>query len=857
MKMKRSLSSLLTTLGVLFLFPALARAAQFTPLEWQQEVMQHRRPEVVGQRKHLYWVRDQNVNFIDDEIERRFRPGDKVDVVVELNTCLKPEEIEALASEYGSIGYVGKLITYVMVEQVRFERLESLAADPRVAMVEWQAPGQLMNDVSTRAVQARASNTYRGNSAEDRGCAGDRGCTGAGVNVAIVDSGVDDAHESLAGKFVAGFDATNFFDRNANGVDDSCEPAPLGNGVCTDPDDEPADGTTNPPDYFGHGTHVAGIAVGAGGPRRECSRPDDGSPTNCAGVARDAGLIDVKSCLPPPFDECPPADVSEALDWVAINAARFHIRVVNVSIGYPVQDDGTSGLAQQINYLAALGVNVVVAHGNASNFRVRPGTVLTTTFASASFAVTVSGTNDRNTVTRSDDGLYSDYLRGPRSDFPVSSDPLALKPDISAPGENIVSAARGTTSMYVLKSGTSMAAPHVAGAAAILLQARPDLDPGSLKDLLKRSADASRNDDPRAWDSARGAGMLNVWAALSAATSADVKFPNCVGPGTTVGQPCALTSPLPAWDNTLDISTATPPRVRVANTITAQVRNEGAVDAVVLVNFGVYVFAVGNSQFFHIGTQRVTVPALTTITVSQPWTPASSNHQCIQVSIDFGLDTNSSNNVTQRNFSVAASVYEVRVENPLMTPAHFRVEARSEREGWVCRVNEEEFTLDPFRDCPRQLRVTFDAPRGTPPGEHADCNVAVYATPEGDKKPRLIGGVTVQTFVPKPCQAEGVVLDAMGKPVRAARVEFEKEAETQAQEPAMQAKPAPMPKAGRPPVVYTDSSGRFSATLAGEVTYRVQVSKTGAGDGKLLVQFVCGKPLTLVLGKGGLTQVSK
>src|SRR5918912_1055881 len=98
MKMKRSLSSLLTTLGVLFLFPALARAAQFTPLEWQQEVMQHRRPEVVGQRKHLYWVRDQNVNFIDDEIERRFRPGDKVDVVVELNTCLKPEEIEALAS---------------------------------------------------------------------------------------------------------------------------------------------------------------------------------------------------------------------------------------------------------------------------------------------------------------------------------------------------------------------------------------------------------------------------------------------------------------------------------------------------------------------------------------------------------------------------------------------------------------------------------------------------------------------------------------------------------------------------------------------------------------------------------------
>jgi subtilisin family serine protease len=833
-------------LGMIFLAGARASAAPFTPLEWQRVVTQasqHCCPEVVGQRKHVGWGRDRNRNYIDDEIERRFGPGDRVNVILELNSCMTPKEIKKTFSRAGEIVYVSKFITYVMVDEVRFEHLQRLAIHPRVAMVEWQAPVQFMSDVSTRAVQARSSNTFRDNSAQDLNL------TGAGVNVAIMDSGVDDTHESLRGKFVAGFNAWNFSDSNVNGIDDSCEPRPLGNGVCTDPDDEPADGTTNPRDDEGHGTLVASIAIGAGAAGRVCRSPDDGSPTNCAGVAPGAGLVDVRIC--PTGGACGPREVAKALDWVAINAARFNIRVVNMSLGFgPDERDDTSALPQQVNYLVALGVNVVIAGGNAVNLRVSAGTVLVPSPASASFAITVNGTNDRGTVTRTDDGRYSGYLRGPRADFDSNSpNLLALKPDISAPGENVRGALTQSRTYYVGGSGTSLSAPHVAGAVAIILEAHPRMHPGSVKDLLKRSADTTHN-VPQfpaihpTWDSALGAGMLNVWTAVSTAAATDVKFPTCVGPGETVGRPCELSPPLPPWDNELDISTATPPQVGVANTITAQVRNDGGVPATVLVNFGVYVYAAGNNQFFHIGTRQVTIPATTTVPISLPWTPASSDHQCIQVSVDFGFDTDNNNNVTQRNLQVAASDYDVRIENPFMVPARFRIQAESDRAGWVCRVSESDFTLDPFADCPRSVHVTFDAPRGTPPGERANCNVAVFARPEGGLAERLIGGVTARTFVPKPCVLEGEVVTPSGAPVSGARIMFEKANETHH---------SSVKRGPRTAAVTTKLDGSFSVTLPADVVQVVRVEKSGVGKGQALLRVDCGKRIRYVLSRSGLT----
>jgi hypothetical protein len=325
------------------------------------------------------------------------------------------------------------------------------------------------------------------------------------------------------------------------------------------------------------------------------------------------------------------------------------------------------------------------------------------------------------------------------------------------------------------------------------------------------------------WDNDLGSGMLNVFQALDSATASDPGFPSCVGPPANPGQPCAL-SGLPSWNNNIDLSTAAAPQVGVANTITAQVRNDGPNPVTILVNFGVYIFAVGNNQFFHIGSQPVTIPAFTTVAVNQPWTPAATNHQCLQVSIDFGADTDYTNNVTQRNLQVSPSVYEVRIENPFFTTTTFEVRSKSDRDGWICEVGTTSFKLNHFMDCPRTIRVRFDAPPNARPGEIANCDIGVFATPEGGKE-QLIGGVTVATFVPRPCRVVGSIVDASGRPIGKAAVRLRPQGDDRSREAVS---------------VESDEEGIFSARIASGVSYDVSVDAAGKGRGSMLMRLECG-----------------
>src|SRR5262245_61881488 len=256
--------------GVLLLLggtPALA--CRYTPLEWQQPVEKHGNHAFEGQRKLTRWINDRDGDFIEHEIPQRFHSRERVNIIVDLNRCLPIAELQRTYSKFGRIAYAGRHLSYVVLMDVRVDALPKLAALPEVAMIEWQAPVVPMTDVSTRAVQARASLTYKPMPATTTApaitTAEDLGFSGNGVTIAVVDTGVDDGHEVLAGKIVAGFDALRFEDTNDNGVDDSCEPAPLGNGKCTDPDDEPGTGAlpgSNPVDWSDHGTHVASVALG-------------------------------------------------------------------------------------------------------------------------------------------------------------------------------------------------------------------------------------------------------------------------------------------------------------------------------------------------------------------------------------------------------------------------------------------------------------------------------------------------------------------------------------------------------------------------------------------------------------------
>lgn len=824
-----------------------AIASSFTPLEWQQLVT-HANPIFEGQRKHTTWIRDQNRNFIDDEIEARFSPGTKVDVIVDFNACLTPTQIRSVTSEFGSITSVPRLVTFALLEKVKFEDLPKLAARPEVAMIEWQEPLYPASDVSTRAIQARKSTTYSPNTAEDK-LPIPPGVGGLGATqIAIIDSGVDDGqHESLpANRFLAGFNAIRFEDTNKNGKDDSCEPQ-LGNSICTDPNDEPADGSTNPDDDRGHGTSVAQLAMGSGTAGRTCSNPTPAHTTNCTGVAPGAKLIDVKvgDILGYDYD-----DVVEGVDWVGANASKFSIRVANLSLTGCSPDDGTSALAQQVNYLVALGVTVVVGHGNSTACTgLNPGDVHTGTPGSASFAITVAGTKDHDTISRNDDSNYTNFLRGPRKDFSTAlPNLLALKPDLAAPAEDVVNADFNTVSVYSSGTGTSLASPHVAGAAAILRWTR-GMPPDSVKDVLKRGADSQHNVaaypvvDPK-WDTDLGSGMLNVWSALALATT-DIGFPSCVGAPSEPGKPCQLSAPNPFWLNTADLTTATAPKVGVANTIFAKVKNHGPAAATFLVNFGVYVFAAGNNQFFHIGTKQITLASGAMATVNQNWTPQASNHQCLQVSIAFGLDLNYDNNVTQRNLEVAPSVFRVQIENPFMEPARMEIVALSNRASWQCHVSDPIFDLDPFQDCPRQIEVTFNAPAGASVGERASCDVSVFATVRSAEQRVLVGGVTVETFVPKPCRMVGMVVDQNDKPIRNLRLRFTPTREFV----------SGFPRRQRSLLVRTDDEGIFQIQLKPFLPYEVIAQTITERRARLVVAPECGiRSLQLVLDETGFRQ---
>jgi len=136
------------------------------------------------------------------------------------------------------------------------------------------------------------------------------------------------------------------------------------------------------------------------------------------------------------------------------------------------------------------------------------------------------------------------------------------------------------------------------------------------------------------------------------------------------------------------------------------------------------------------------------------------------------------------------------------------------------------------------MQVRFDAPKDTELGEHGDCDVAVYATPEGTEKPRLIGGITAQTIVPKPCRFEGTVVGTNGQPLPGAQLVFQiEDAEVPATQP------------GNVVNATTDANGSFFVTLTPFRHYRVLIEKQGVGKGNVTIQPMCGVCLRLVLGR--------
>jgi len=281
------------------------------------------------------------------------------------------------------------------------------------------------------------------------------GHTGAGTTVAVLDSGIDTSHPDLVGAVVGERDFTG--------------------------------GTTGTDDFAGHGTHVASTITGAG---------------KYTGVAPDAVLLNGKVLDDSGYGEM--SWVISGMEW----AAASGVDVVNMSLGSDAPSDGHDPLSQAVDELTEqTGTLFVVAAGNEGR---RGWTVGAP--AAAAEALTV-GAVDRA------DKLADFSTTGPRTGD------SGIKPDVTAPGVGIVAAkakngwlgepVEGDDS-HVALSGTSMATPHVAGAAAILAGEHPDWTPEQIKVALMNTAVPS--DGATVYQ--QGAGRIDVAAATRAQVTA-------------------------------------------------------------------------------------------------------------------------------------------------------------------------------------------------------------------------------------------------------------------------------------------------------------------------------------------------
>jgi len=423
------------------------------------------------------WLWDKDHDGVDDRLEDVMlrSPGQERTVLVAYSRPTTADDVAGLERLGLTIHYRAKFIDTIIVRGAAPWAISQILRLPGVGVVEYDEPMRPVMDVAARGVQARGSSTYAGSVWDDLGV------DGRNATVAILDTGVDDLiHQGVQGKFVGGADFSGtVFLLN-----------------------------TNPDDTNGHGSHCAGIAIGSG----EALDNDGDGEWDYMGMAHNASLVDVKVFNA--VGGTTPSKTIPAFEWCIEHKDEYNIRVASCSFGGSYNSDGKDSECQSINSLVDAGIVAVVATGNDGQ-RVIPNP------AAADKVIAVGALNDRDTVSRNDDYVdsYSNY--GPR-DSDGDADQLdELKPDVVAPGTSIYSIQANTFSAYVSQSGTSMATPAVAGVAALILDANPQLTPGEVKDIIRRSADqrwspSAPASDPD-WNNKAGWGMVNAYVAVSLA----------------------------------------------------------------------------------------------------------------------------------------------------------------------------------------------------------------------------------------------------------------------------------------------------------------------------------------------------
>jgi serine protease AprX len=358
------------------------------------------------------------------------------------------------------------------------DQIRTIASLPGVDNVYLNQPLEPLLHESVNVIGAAAVHTQYG-------------LTGAGVGVAVVDTGIDATHPDLAYGTTTVQNVKMLGLQYAAGVNLNQLQLPvfqLENQVTTD--------TSS-----GHGTHVAGIVAASGAASDGYHR----------GVAPGASLIGLGA-----------GDVLEiftalaSFEYILENQARYNIRVVNNSWGNIVPGfDPQDPVNRATKILHDAGITVVFAAGNSGS-----ATDTLNTYSVAPWVIGVAaGDKDGRSVSFfSSRGIPGDDLFHPTLTAPG----YLIVSDRSSTGAYVNAASAGTDPIYVrpehlvyytAANGTSMAAPHVAGTVALMLQARADLTPDVIKRVLVNSATPMAGFQ----EYAAGAGYLNAKAAVETA----------------------------------------------------------------------------------------------------------------------------------------------------------------------------------------------------------------------------------------------------------------------------------------------------------------------------------------------------
>ena len=339
---------------------------------------------------------------------------------------------------------------------------------PDVAYVSPDRPNKVASDDDIPAVEGDVARQQYG-------------LDGTGIGVAIIDSGVFN-HDDL---------------QKSSG---------LGSRIVYSESFIPGDTSTN--DAYGHGTHVAGIVAGNG--RDSAS----GYPTQYVGVAPNANIINLR--VLDANGSGTDSQVIAAIQRAIQLKSTYNIRVINLSLGRNIYESyALDPVCQAVEAAWKAGIVVVVAAGNGgrNNSYGTQGYATIQAPGNDPNVITVGATKTNGTPGRLDDTVASYSSKGPTLLDHV------VKPDLVAPGNRIVSLASpgstlvtslsnlniqpittcilgllgnscttGLSGKYTRLSGTSMATPIVAGAAALMFQKDPTLTPDTIKARMMKTA---------------------------------------------------------------------------------------------------------------------------------------------------------------------------------------------------------------------------------------------------------------------------------------------------------------------------------------------------------------------------------